>query len=168
MNVSSQLSVVCAANGHNKDKHGDEYIKLLSTVADNPDPPFWFKGHVANRDMLLCELTDAGFLKTEFCKDSVMATITYDGRQELDRLRSFRTKQRFEACVKWSAIIVAFATVVSAACAVVSCLTNESRRDASSLIESSLIEKQTKEQSNGNGKHDASRRQRSAVATDKQ
>lgn len=63
-----------------------EYIKLLSAVADNDNPPYWFEGRDDKRDPLLVELKDAGFLRAEFCEDSVMAYITYRGRLELDRL----------------------------------------------------------------------------------
>lgn len=98
-----------------------EYIKLLSVVADNDDPPYWFKGRDAKRDTLLVELKDAGFLRAEFCEGSVMAYITYKGRLELKRLQEYRHRQMFETCLKWASIVVAIATAISAVCAVVAC-----------------------------------------------
>ena len=99
----------------------NEYIKLLSAVANEDNPPYWFGGRDVKRDPLLVELKDAGFLRAEFCEDSVMAYITYKGRLELKHLQEYHRRETFETCIKCASIVVAIATAISAFCAVVTC-----------------------------------------------
>ena len=95
------------------------YIKLLSLVAEEYDPPYWFKGRETQRDALLQELADAGFLKTQFSEEAVEAFITYSGRTELENLKAQRNRFSFFNIAKWSSVVIAISSVVSAIAAVV-------------------------------------------------
>lgn len=95
------------------------YVELLSIVARNDDPPYWFNGRDSKRDMMIRELTDEGFLKTQFCKGAVEAVITYSGRMELENLKAQRNRFSFFNLAKWSSIVIAISSAVSAIAAVV-------------------------------------------------
>ena len=129
-----------------------EYLKILerleypTTIRQRPPLPDADSEAYKLYSRLWRELNSEGLIQCD--KHPVKGNVcdenlTYKGRLELDRLRGWRVKQKFETCVKVSAIWVAIATVVSAACAIVSCCQNSCPGNKESSPEIPIIDTTT-------------------------
>ena len=129
-----------------------EYLKILerleypTTIRQRPPLPDANSEAYKLYSRLRRELNSEGLIQCDTFPNTGAIfdeNITYKGRLELDRLRGWRVKQRFETWVKWSAIVVAFATVVSAICAIVSCCQNSCPGNKESSLEIPIVDATT-------------------------